>query len=221
MMKKRVITALVGIPLVVLLVWFDTPLPWFSLFIAAWGALAVYEFYRITGIVRMLPLIILGITGTLLFILSPHCPYPDLMPQLLTAIMVISLLLLLLPSPRERAFANWAWTIAGILYVGWLLSYLVVLRLEAGRSWLLLALFITFASDSGAFFMGRAFGRHHLAPAISPHKTWEGAVGGILGSVIMALLFTLPSPLQLPLSINHAVLLGLLASVFGQLGDLV
>jgi len=108
----------------------------------------------------------------------------------------------------------------GILYVGWLLSLLVTLRIEAGREWVFLALFTTFGSDTAAYFIGKAFGRHKLAPGISPGKTWEGAIAGVFGGVIISLLFILSTPLQLPLGYGQAVLLGVLISVFGQLGDL-
>jgi phosphatidate cytidylyltransferase len=129
---------------------------------------------------------------------------------------------LLLRQQKEQAFIGWAWTIAGIVYVGWLLSYLVALRgLDDGRNWVFFTLFATFGSDTAAFFVGRALGSHHLARQISPGKTWEGAIGGILGAAIISLVFTLPTPLSLPLSYGHAVLLGLLVSIFGQLGDLV
>ena len=117
---------------------------------------------------------------------------------------------------------------AGILYIGWLLSYMVALRLEpgttaspdAGRNFVFLALFTTFGSDTAAYFIGRALGKHKLAPQISPGKTWEGAIAGLFGAVIISLLFTLNTPLQLPLSYGQAILLGVLISIFGQLGDL-
>ena len=105
--------------------------------------------------------------------------------------------------------------------MGLLLSYLVALRLEAGRDWVLLALLATFGSDTAAYFIGKAFGKHHLAPRISPAKTWEGAIAGLFGAVIICLLFTLPTPLQLPISYGEAILLGVLVSIFGQIGDLV
>jgi len=109
---------------------------------------------------------------------------------------------------------------AGILYIGWLLSYLVALRgLDDGRDWVFLALFATFGSDTAAFFVGRALGRHKLAPNISPGKTWEGAIAGVFGSIIVSLV--LVNLLSLPLSNVGAILLGLLISLFGQLGDLV
>jgi phosphatidate cytidylyltransferase len=135
---------------------------------------------------------------------------------------ILPLIGLLLRPQKEQAFVSWAWTIAGILYVGWLLSYWVALRgLDDGRNWVFFALFITFASDTSAFFVGRALGKHHLAPRISPGKTWEGAVAGVFGAILVSLLFVLPTPLGLPLSWWQAILLGLVVSVFGQLGDLV
>ena len=134
--------------------------------------------------------------------------------------MVLSLIILVFLPKKEGLFHHWAWTIAGILYVGWLLSFLVSLRLDAGRGWLYLALFVTFGSDTAAYFIGKAIGRHKLAPQISPGKTWEGAIAGVFGAAIVSFLFTLNTPLQLPLSYWQAILLGVLVSVFGQFGDL-
>ena len=222
MLKKRIITALWVIPLVIATIWFDEPLPWFTILVAIWGLLAVFEFYRLVAASGVSPLTYFGLIGALLFILSPHCTYDLLIPFLLTLIVVIPLIWLLLRPQKEQAFASWAWTIAGILYVGWLLSYWVALRgLDDGRNWVFFALFITFASDTSAFFVGRALGKHHLAPRISPGKTWEGAIAGVFGAIIVSLLFILPSPLGLPLSWWQALLLGLVVSIFGQLGDLV
>lgn len=231
MLKKRVITALWGIPLLIAAVWFEQPLPWFTVLTAIWGVLAVFEFYRLVAASKVPPLTYFGLVLTLLFILSrnsdllyvlePHFDLNLLVPLLLTVAIVLPLLWLLTRLQKEGAFAGWAWTIAGILYVGWLLSYLVALRgLDDGRNWVFFALFITFASDTAAFFTGRALGRHKLAPNISPGKTWEGAIGGILGAVIVSLFFILSTPLILPLSWWQAVVLGLLVSIFGQLGDL-
>ena len=222
-LKKRVITALWGIPLLIAAVWFDKPLPWFTVLLAIWGVLAVFEFYRMVAASKIAPLTYFGLVWSLLFILSPHFNNDFITsPTLLTSAVVLSLVWLVLRRQKEGAFIGWVWTIAGILYVGWLLSYFVALRgLDDGRNWVFLALFTTFASDTAAFFIGRALGRHHLVPSISPGKTWEGAIGGIFGAIMISLLFTLPTPLGLPLSYWQAILLGLLVSIFGQLGDLV
>lgn len=232
MLKKRIITALWGIPLLIVAVWFDKPLPWFTVFVAVWGLLAAFEFYRMVAVSGVPPLTYFGLIWTLLFILSRNAdllsilePYfnPDLLtPLLLTSAMVLSLIWLLLRPQKEGASIGWAWTIAGILYVGWLLSYLVALRgLDDGRNWVFFVLFVTFASDTVAFFVGRALGRHHLAPGISPGKTWEGTVAGVFGAIIVSLFFILPTPLILHISLWQAILLGFLVSVFGQCGDLV
>jgi len=223
MLKKRVITALWSIPLLIATVWFDRPFPWFTIIVAIWGLLAVYEFYRLVNTHKMPLLTSLGLIWTLLFIISPHFKHDFFtLPLLLTSAVVLSLIGLVLRYRKEGAFIGWAWTIAGILYVGWLLSHFIELRgLTDGRNWVFFALFITWASDTTAFFVGKALGRHHLVPNISPAKTWEGAVAGIGGAIIMSVLFFTHTPFHLPLSYGQAILLSMLVSVFGQLGDLV
>ena len=231
MLKKRVITALWGLPLLVAVIGFGGELG-FTILMVIIGLLAAFEFYRMVAVSKVPSLTYLGLIWTALFIISrnsellsilePHFNLELLTPLLLTSVMIISLIWLLLRPQKEGVFTNWAWTIAGILYVGWLLSYLVALRgMDSGRNWVFFALFITFASDIAAFFIGRAWGKHRLAPHISPGKTWEGTIGGIFGAILVSLLFVIPSPFSLPLSYGQAILLGLLVSIFGQLGDLV
>jgi phosphatidate cytidylyltransferase len=231
MLKKRVVTALWIIPPLLAAVWFDQPLPWFTIFVAIWGVVAVFEFYTLVAASKVSPLTYFGLIWTLLFIISrdsdvlsilkPHFDLNLVTPLLLTSALLLSLIWLIL-RVQEKTFTGWAWTIAGILYVGWLLSYPVALRdLDDGRNWVFFALFTTFASDTAAFLAGSALGKNKLAPHISPAKTWEGAISGIIGAIIVSLVFILPTPLTLPLNWGQAILLGLLASIFGQLGDLV
>lgn len=232
MLRKRVITSLWGIPLLIAAVWFDQPIPWFTVLAAIWGLLAVYEFYHLIAASDVKPITYFGLLWTLLFILSgdsnlrdiiePHFDISLITPLLLASAVLLSLIWLLQRAKKEKAFTGWAWTMAGILYVGWLLSYLVALRgLDDGRNWMYFALFTTFGSDTAAYFVGRALGKHRLAPSISPGKTWEGTIGGIIGAIVISLLFTLHTPLELNLNYWQAILLGLLVSIFGQLGDLV
>ena len=221
MLKKRIVTALWGIPLLVVAIWFDEPIPWFTVFAGIWGVLAVYEFYAITGISRIRWITVFGVIWTALFIVRPHINVEVYYPLLAITMALVPMVYLLLYRSRKKIFSTWVWTVIGIIYVGILLGYLVDLRLVAGRNWVFLAILATFASDTFAYFIGRAFGRHRLAPGISPHKTWEGAVAGIAGAVGAAFLFTLSWPLQLPIDYGQAVLLGVLISVFGQFGDLL
>ena len=219
MLRKRVITAACLLPVLVAAVWFDKPLPWLTVVTAIWGVLAALEFYRAVRTSRVEPLTCFGLIWTLLFIISPHCSWAYINPFLLTSAVILPPLWLLARRRKEDAFAGWAWTIAGILYIGWLLSHFVALRgLEFGRDWVLFALFVTFASDSAAYFIGRAWGRHPLAPDISPKKTREGAIGGVIGAIIASLLLVML--LDLPIGYGAAILLSIAVSVFGQIGDL-
>ncbi len=231
MLKQRIITSIWGIALITAAIWFDKPLPWFTVLIVIWGTAAAFEFYKLARATQVPVLVPFGLVWTALFIISRDVRLlsmlgnsikPELVTPLLLSLLVVAPLIYLLSrANKERAFAAWAWTAAGILYIGWLLGHFVGLRgLPDGRNWVFLALFTTFASDTFAFFIGRTWGRHHLAPRISPKKTWEGSVGGALGAAITGVLFTLPTPFQLPLTIWSAALLGIAVSVFGQLGDL-
>jgi len=224
MLKHRVITAAVGVPLVILAIWFGDPWPWFSLLIAAAALAGTYEFYHMANFDRREPLIYLGLLWALALVLSPHYMSPDVLPIVITATMLISLIWLLRRPSKERAFHNWAWTIVGALYVGWMLSYWLNLRgLEDGRNWVYLAMLTTFANDTGAFFIGRARGKHKLAPAISAAKTREGAIGGLMCAILGAMVIATALNLISPFTFRYwqIILLGFLVGLFAQLGDLV
>jgi phosphatidate cytidylyltransferase len=93
-------------------------------------------------------------------------------------------------------------------------------ELDEGRNWVFFVFVVNFASDTAAFFAGKAWGKHRLALQVSPGKTWEGAIAGVCGAIIFSLLFVIPSPIRLPISYGQAILLGVLVSIFGQVGDL-
>ncbi|MFO7995985.1 MAG: phosphatidate cytidylyltransferase [Dehalococcoidia bacterium] len=224
MLKHRVITAVMGVPLVIIAIWFGAP--WFSLFIAAAALAGTYEFYRMAKFDRKEPLLYLGLLWALALVLSPHYQHrsPHLLPIVITAAMLISLIWLLRRPSTEGAFGNWAWIIVGALYVGWLLSFWLSLRgLEDGRNWVFLAMLTVFANDTGAFFIGRARGRHKLAPAISPAKTWEGAIGGLICAIVGAIVIAIVLQRIASFAFQYwqIVGLGFLVGLFAQLGDLV
>ncbi len=225
--RNRVITSMIGIPIVAALVWFDVPIPWFTLLVVGWGLGGLYEFYNLIKLSKgVSPLVVFGMLWSLLLIISPHI---DSIPHfeaistssfLLTAGVIVSLLILLWRAGKEQAFSAWAWTVAGVLYIGWMLSNFVALRnLEDGRGWVFLAILCTFASDSSAYFAGRALGKHKLAPYISPKKSWEGSIAGVAGAVISSTV--LVYLFNLPVSYWEVIILGFLVSAVGQLGDLV
>jgi len=108
----------------------------------------------------------------------------------------------------------------GLVYIPLLLAFVPwVRRFDHGLAWISLILVVTWAGDTGAYFAGRAFGRTKLFPRVSPNKTWEGAIGGLLLSIVGACVV---KALGLPeLSWAHAIILGALVDIIAILGDLV
>ncbi len=223
MLRQRILTAAIGLPLFIAAIWFDNPwfkLPWFTLVIAVIAILGGIEFYRMISHNKIQPIAYFGVAIILLLTINPI--YTDFItkPFILTAAIIISLIWLLFQSQKEGTFNNWAWIIAGILYLGWTLSYWTELRnLEHGREWILWSMLTVMVSDTSAFFVGRRLGKHYMAPTISPKKTWEGAVGGLLGSIIVSII--LGFVFSLPLNYWQLVLMGCIISILAQFGDLV
>jgi phosphatidate cytidylyltransferase len=123
------------------------------------------------------------------------------------------------PEPLKEAAARVGWVVAGPFYVGALIGTMALLfRGEQGGQWVALAMTISWFGDTGAYFTGRAIGRRKLAPLVSPGKTVEGALGGLLGSVLAALLAHEWYLRSLPLADGVALALG--AGALGQAGDL-
>jgi len=228
MLKKRLITVAIILPPVILMVWFSAVTS--AVLAVIWGFMSAYEFYHNINRDKVTPLTAFGLIMTVLFIIHPLLNFSQFLPLLLSASVIVPLVWLLLQKDKENAFARWSWTIAGAIYIGWLLSYLVALRAgynlpaldeAAARNWTFYALAITILSDSMAYFVGRKFGKHAFAPQVSPGKTWEGTFGGFLGAILSSLFFTLPTPLGLTTGYEHIILLGIAASIAGQTGDLI
>ncbi|MCM3587181.1 phosphatidate cytidylyltransferase [Mesobacillus maritimus] len=117
-------------------------------------------------------------------------------------------------------FDNVAFSVLATLYVGIGFYYFIETRAaENGLTFVIYALFIIWATDSGAYFIGRAMGKRKLWPEISPNKTVEGAFGGIICAIIVAIIFALFT--NIGVSLWALVLATAVLSVFGQVGDLV
>jgi phosphatidate cytidylyltransferase len=153
-------------------------------------------------------------------------PQSDVISALLvTVLLSLSLLMLLAASALRRSFTQWAWSIAGALYVGWMLGHWGRLYvLPSGRDLVVFGMFVTFFYDTFAYFVGRAIGRHKLAPRLSAKKTWEGAVGGLVMAIVGGLLIRF-AYLRLcggfPLPLSFVVPASVLIAVAAQTGDLV
>jgi phosphatidate cytidylyltransferase len=215
MLKARVATAAAGLPVLVGFMavggW-----PW-TILVTATVSLAAIEYYRAAGIPA------LGASVGLLLVaaqvISAASSEDWQRIALIAAVVVPSLWPVLTGRPRT-ALADWSLVVLGILYYGWLGSYAILIRdLPEGRGWLFLAVSAAFATDTGAYFFGRALGRHRLAPLISPRKTWEGAAAGwACGSVTVLALDAL---LGLPASRGDMLVAAAAFPVAAELGDLV
>jgi phosphatidate cytidylyltransferase len=108
---------------------------------------------------------------------------------------------------------------SAFLLVAFPLSFAIPLHgyYKDGPRLLLFALVITWAADTTAYFVGRAIGKHPLAPRISPHKTWEGSIGGMFGSLAAAYVFRY----WLTIPLHHLLLMAALGNIAGQMGDLL
>lgn len=146
----------------------------------------------------------------------------------LTFLILVSMVVHMLSFERGRkeAAADFAATLGGLLYLGWIGGYLVSLRmLPAGEWWLLVALPATWVGDSAAFFAGKRFGKHKLSPRLSPKKTWEGYWGGVIFAVLGGMFFAwllrlvgFDSPVVWWQGATLGFVLGLLTP-FGDLGE--
>ncbi len=227
MLRTRLLTALWGLPLVIAAVYFDKPIPWFTALVALVGLLGAWEFFTLSGVRAYRVTFISGLLFTVLLVIQGHLEFEYTLLLVVGGGALVTLgLSYLFPKPGGQL--AWAWMMIGTLAIGWLLSLLVDVRLapaasglpDFGRNAVFLALFATFGSDTFAYFIGRGFGKHLMAPQISPSKTWEGAAGGLVGSVVVAIILSLDTPLRVFTNEGLAVLVGLLISGAGQLGDL-
>ena len=177
MLRQRLIVAALGLPALALLL--VVPEPIFSAVVTAVLAGAAYEMVRAGLPDTSRQTAVLAAVATALIAAAargvPQFEVWTLLPVLAVAIALVL--------PRERLFRNpvLLWWLLSVLYVGALGAHFLLLRnLDEGQRWLLVLLAGTFATDTGAYAVGRLFGRHRMAPSISPGKTWEGAVGGLV-----------------------------------------
>ena len=214
---------------------------WFVAVVAVINALGVNEFYNF---IRAKGAEAQRVFGTLAAALLPAIVYfgdASLATSFLTVVLLATLLLQLARQRIDQAIASIAATFFGVFYVGWLLSHTISVRFlsvdprfaavglpdAAGIFFTIFAICAVLGSDAGAFFVGRWFGRHKLAPAVSPGKTVEGAFGGIacgaLLGVLCKLVFALWVAGDLAASFGYgaAAAIGAAVAAISVLGDLI
>jgi phosphatidate cytidylyltransferase len=216
----RALTALVALPLIGLLVLWPEPLG-FAALVWVVAALALTEFSTITipaapRVVRV-GAVVIGVGLSAGLSLAPGLA----LAWFILAFIAVATLVLLDPGEMGAAGNRLGAVALGVFYIGTLTAPLALLKRDPihGAAWVLFAIAISFGNDTGAYFAGRAFGRHKLYPVVSPGKTVEGGVGGMAaGLLVMLVGRALFAPW---LTVVDCLMVAIPAGIVGPIGDLV
>jgi len=225
---KRILTAVVLIPLVLVLVFLGPR--WLVIAATAvLAGLAAWEYLGLTEKGGARPPSI-AVVVAIVVLIAGGSQYPDLTAAIFSILSLGLLVYCTFRSPVERVMPDAAVSVFGLVYVGLTLLALPALREQANGPSLLAFLFcVVWAGDIVALYVGRAFGRHKLAPRLSPNKTWEGAAGSVAGSLLAAGVLLAVADwftqwnsarLSYPEDIWYWLVLAVVVNVAAQVGDL-
>lgn len=219
-MKQRVITAVVA--LIIFIPIIIAGHVWIDIAAFALGLVALSEVLVMRKKLLVSPEAWISGLG-ILVVIAPNTLWTNLPghlnPWYITYLFVMLLLLRTVVSRNRVSFDDAGVITLSMLYIGMGFHYFIAARAVSLVA-LLYALFIVWTTDSGAYMLGRKFGRHKLAPHISPNKTWEGSIGGSLVATIIGSVFWAFFPIG-HYSLFTMIILTLLFSIVGQFGDLV
>jgi phosphatidate cytidylyltransferase len=220
-LARRVATAIVALPLLYAVFFLGPPVLGVAV-VAAAALVGLLEFFRFAEQRQLRPMRVTGfLLASAMFLDVVHRPWRDTPVWPLAAVLLLGVTLLPGRDLIDRV-PSAAVTLLGGVYIGALGGTIAALRtiapLGAGPWRVALLVAIIMCSDTLAFFAGLLFGRHRLAPALSPSKTVEGAVGGLAGGVLGAFLVRGMGLPSLPLL--HTFALGVLVALLGIVGDL-
>jgi phosphatidate cytidylyltransferase len=220
-LKTRLLVAGILVPLVSLfIVLGGVP---YIIFMAIFLAMAGWEFWRMFRVGNYYPSLFLILAGILSVVCMRHFWQFNYMDLWLTFMILLAMTFAIFQQAHNipNAGFNFAITLSGMLYVGWLGSYTISLReMSLGLPWTLLVIFAASMSDAGGYLFGSLFGKHKIAPALSPKKTWEGYFGGIFTAPICTWLAALLLAHYFP-GINplHGLIVGIVLAILTPLGD--
>ena len=208
---KRIITALVLLPIVV---WVVLAGPSWSLLLvmAVVGLIAFHEFDTIAGAQGIAKSGYPGMVAGLILLFAPEPAW--------VAIVILAVTLMVVELRQvdfAKAMPGAATALLGVVYIFGAWRCALALKVLDAH-WLMIALLVSWAGDTAALYVGRAFGRHKLAPRVSPSKTWEGTIGSVIGGVVAAGIYAhYLIPDEPPLKV---LVLAAAGNIAGQLGDL-
>lgn len=224
MLTTRLLSAFLGIILVFIVMW--APHIYLTIAIAIIAVLALYELfeaYRVSGhkpiswvgymsVGYLLALTWIGTSGGVTVVF------------MILVLMLLLLSLHIIISNNRITFVDLSITLFAIVYIPFLFSFTILARgIENGHLLVWLILIGGWVTDSFAYFIGKVFGKHKLIPDISPKKTIEGAVGGLIGNTVVMVLYgiIINKYFMINIEIIHFVLIGVLSSIAAQIGDLI
>ena len=214
MLRYRLLVAVIGIPIGLAAVILSG---YYLLGLAlVLTVLGLHEYYALLGPYR--PNVIVGLVAGVATILGAYFLGSAGLLVGVAALMILTFFWSLGGELGAHLVGRMALTGFGVVWVAMGFAYVLLLReLKHGMALAILLLACTIINDTFAYFLGRAFGRHKMAPRISPKKSVEGAIGGIIGSVVAAVVVKIYSPW---LGWGPALLFGLAIGIVGQWGDL-
>mgnify|MGYP000613184087 CR=1 FL=1 len=212
---SRVLVTVVAVPIVLYLVYLGG---WWLFGLAAVAAMiALHELYVMARSLR--PLVLAGYAGAVATLVGAHLGGPEWMAGGFMVTLLLVFLLYGIAETRQTATVTMGVTVLGVAWIALGLAHLLLLRElpEHGRLAIFTVLLAVFADDTAAYLVGRLIGRHKLAPALSPGKTWEGFVAGTVAAIAVAF-FALYD--QGFLTIAESIALGAAIALAGAAGDL-
>ena len=221
-MKTRIISAVVLLPILLAIVLAGPKLLTAVLF-GAMASIGAYELLFGTGLLKNTRLLIYCMVMAFLTAIWSFSGAQHLWAQIGILVFCVVLFADMMANHVKITFDKLSMCLVSGLIVPYLLTSIVRIHvMPSGRHMILIPFVIAMLSDTGAYFAGRAFGSRKLAPAISPNKTWEGVIGGVISAVLGMLLYTLILGLVFRFQVNYlyAVVYGILGSAIGVFGDL-
>lgn len=237
-LQQRLLMSAIMIALLCLLIYFSqNPIvkPILTAVLATVASAALWEYYQISKAKGYEPLVRIGITITIAYVfsifLSMQNPRFDLAPSIVLFLgLLISFLYYF--TNEGKPLSNLAVTLFGVGYLALPLSFALSIlyffpahSMQDGRWWLVYVIAVTKMTDTGAYFIGKKYGKRQLAAKISPKKTVEGAIGGLITAIIVSLLIPLianylDSPQVFLISTWQSIYLGMAIGILSQIGDL-
>lgn len=216
MLRTRALSAILLLIPVAVLLWLGG-IPWLVAIVLV-GVVGVNELFVSLRRSGQRPLVAVGMLSASSMPIAAYTdPTMALLAPLVTLTIMLSLVIVLVRRDVRHTLGDWAVSVAAALYVAMLLAHFVALRQrDFGLQWILLAFVCTWVCDSAAYLVGKAIGRRPFAPRISPHKTWEGTLGGVATAALAGLLAV---PL-VGLAIAASLVLGCAIAIIAVVGDL-